>query len=67
MEKSAIHDAWLKHQSNLHREQDPVKILNILRDLIKSMEVKLSSNVTVSITGQMHGIVFWNGEDLAKG
>uniref|UniRef100_A0A0R3RIK5 FGGY_N domain-containing protein n=1 Tax=Elaeophora elaphi TaxID=1147741 RepID=A0A0R3RIK5_9BILA len=67
MEKSAVHDAWLKNESNLHGEQDPVKIMDALHNLIKSMEVKLSSNVTVSITGQMHGIVFWNGHDLVEG
>lgn len=67
MEKSVVHDAWLKHESDLCREQDPVKILDILRNLMKTIEVKLSLNVTVSITGQMHGIVLWNGQDLAKG
>uniref|UniRef100_A0A8R1TXZ9 FGGY_N domain-containing protein n=1 Tax=Onchocerca volvulus TaxID=6282 RepID=A0A8R1TXZ9_ONCVO len=67
MEKSIVHDAWLKNGSNLHREQDPVKILEVLHNLMKSIEVKLSLNVTVSITGQMHGIVLWNGQDLANG
>ncbi|MCP9257602.1 Sedoheptulokinase [Dirofilaria immitis] len=66
-EKSVVHNAWVKNGSNLHREQDPVKILNVLQNLLKSMEVKLSSKVAVSITGQMHGIVLWNGQDLAKG
>uniref|UniRef100_A0A915PKR2 Carbohydrate kinase FGGY N-terminal domain-containing protein n=1 Tax=Setaria digitata TaxID=48799 RepID=A0A915PKR2_9BILA len=66
-EKTAVHNAWLNDGSTLRREQDPVKILDVLHNLIKSMEVKLSMDVAVSITGQMHGIVLWNGEDLAKG
>ncbi|VIO92591.1 Uncharacterized protein BM_BM6000 [Brugia malayi] len=67
VEKCVTHNAWLKHESNMYREQDPVKILNVLHNLIKCMEIKLSLNVTVSVTGQMHGIVFWNGNDLVKG
>lgn len=66
-EKSEVHDAWLRNESNAHREQDPVKILKTLNSLLKSIEVKLSWDLTVSMTGQMHGVILWNGCDLTDG
>ncbi|VDN04456.1 unnamed protein product [Thelazia callipaeda] len=66
-EKSAVHDAWIKRESHIYREQDPLKIFHVLLALLKSMKLKYSSNIIVSIVGQMHGIVFWNGQNLTAG
>uniref|UniRef100_A0A1I8EX96 Carbohydrate kinase FGGY N-terminal domain-containing protein n=1 Tax=Wuchereria bancrofti TaxID=6293 RepID=A0A1I8EX96_WUCBA len=60
MEKSVTHNAWLKHESKMYREQDPVKILNVLHNLIKSMEIKLSLNVTVIPKEFLNSLPRWD-------
>ncbi|VDK28948.1 unnamed protein product [Gongylonema pulchrum] len=67
-QKSVVHDAWIKHQGNGYHEQDAAQILHVACSLLKSLDLAFCSyELTISVTGQMHGIVFWNGQDLAEG
>uniref|UniRef100_A0A0M3HF18 FGGY_N domain-containing protein n=1 Tax=Ascaris lumbricoides TaxID=6252 RepID=A0A0M3HF18_ASCLU len=66
-EKNAIHNAWIKRNLSNCREQDTHKIFETIFVLLSSMRTTLRSVHTVAITGQMHGIVFWNGNALAEG
>ncbi|KHN81575.1 Sedoheptulokinase [Toxocara canis] len=66
-EKTENHNAWIKTDSSEHREQDAEKIFKTVIGILSSMRTTLQSVHTVAITGQMHGVVIWNGESLAKG
>uniref|UniRef100_A0A915B377 Carbohydrate kinase FGGY N-terminal domain-containing protein n=1 Tax=Parascaris univalens TaxID=6257 RepID=A0A915B377_PARUN len=66
-EKSVIHNAWIKRNPLNYREQDARKIFETIFILLSSMRATLRSVHSVAITGQMHGIIFWNCNALAEG
>lgn len=66
-EKSSVHNAWIKSETSLNREQDAKKIIEVVYELLKSLDFSLTSDITICVTGQMHGVVLWSGEQLVEG
>ncbi|MFH4982061.1 hypothetical protein AB6A40_008770, partial [Gnathostoma spinigerum] len=67
VEDSIVHNAWIPNKNADVREQDPVKIIQVISDMLGKIKEECENVTIVTVTGQQHGVVLWNKQKLKSG